>query len=262
MQFNNYLKRKMPFLAILGLLFGLSSCGSYQYVGVDNDGIYGTSEIPVQQEEETVVAINTDSQNNYYQNYFKTKSLEYQNMADDAVFTDIDSYVGSNYVENDSINNNYQGYAGWGQSNSNVIVNVNSGWGGYGGWNIGFGWGYGGYYGGYPGWGWGGYYPGWGYPGWGYPGWCYPGYGYPGYGYYRSPYVSYSASRRGSYYSRGYSGSQTGRRSSYGTANTGGRRSSYASNNSRTSATGNNSSTRRSSINSNNRTTSKYNTTQ
>ena len=37
----NYLKRKIPFLAILGLLFGLSSCGSYQYVGVDNDGIYG-----------------------------------------------------------------------------------------------------------------------------------------------------------------------------------------------------------------------------
>ena len=43
MQFNNYLKGKVPFISLLGLLFGLVSCGSYQYVGVDSDGIYGDS---------------------------------------------------------------------------------------------------------------------------------------------------------------------------------------------------------------------------
>ena len=47
MQFSNYLKRKIPHLAILALAIGLTSCGSYQYVGVDNDGIYGDTPITI-----------------------------------------------------------------------------------------------------------------------------------------------------------------------------------------------------------------------
>ncbi len=55
MQFNNYLKGKMPFIVLLGLLFGLVSCGSYQYVGVDSDGIYG--DVPQTQNTEAVVVV-------------------------------------------------------------------------------------------------------------------------------------------------------------------------------------------------------------
>ena len=53
----NYLLTKMPFLAALSLMFSLASCGSYQYVGHDNDGIYGTENrnVEYQTEQETEV---------------------------------------------------------------------------------------------------------------------------------------------------------------------------------------------------------------
>ncbi|HEX9600301.1 MAG TPA: hypothetical protein VF985_02310, partial [Mariniflexile sp.] len=79
MQLKTYLIKKMPFLAILSLVFGLYSCGSYQYVGVDNDGIYGSTPRTVQYEE-TVVEVPQNSNSNYYQNYFKNKSLETEYM--------------------------------------------------------------------------------------------------------------------------------------------------------------------------------------
>ena len=40
MQFNNYLKSKLPFFVALSFAFVLASCGSYQYVGNSSDGIY------------------------------------------------------------------------------------------------------------------------------------------------------------------------------------------------------------------------------
>ena len=54
----------MPIIALLGLLFGLASCGSYQYVGVDSDGIYGGT--PVTQNTEAVVEVPNESNSNYY----------------------------------------------------------------------------------------------------------------------------------------------------------------------------------------------------
>ena len=42
MQLKTYFLKKMPYLAMFSLVLGLSSCGSYQYVGVENDGIYGS----------------------------------------------------------------------------------------------------------------------------------------------------------------------------------------------------------------------------
>ncbi len=51
MQLKTYLIKKMPYLAIFSLVFGLYSCGSYQYVGVDNDGIYGDTPRTVVYEE-------------------------------------------------------------------------------------------------------------------------------------------------------------------------------------------------------------------
>ena len=91
MQFNNYLKRKIPFLAILALLFGLSSCGSYQYVGVEDDGIYGSD--PNLGYQETVVEVqDKPNSNNYYKNYFREKSSEYDYIInDDAIFTDVEN---------------------------------------------------------------------------------------------------------------------------------------------------------------------------
>ena len=91
MQINNYLIKKMPYVAILMLLVGLSSCGSYQYVGVENDGIYGSSNPNA--EYQTVVEVqNGNAGNSYYKNYFREKSLEYDYMVNDgSVFTDIDA---------------------------------------------------------------------------------------------------------------------------------------------------------------------------
>lgn len=214
MQFINYLKRKTPLIAGLGLLFGLSSCGSYQYVGVDNDGIYGSSNPHVEYQEAVVEVQNNTSGNNYYKNYFREKSLEYDNLVNDnAIFTDIDDYE-SAYVENDTIDNSYQGYAGWGQSNSNVTINyIDNGWNNWG-WNAGFGLGWNSWrWNRWNNWGWnnwgyydpyypyyGGFYSSWSY----YNPYSYYNYGYPyynnyySYNNYRSRGVSYSASRRGS----------------------------------------------------------------
>tara|TARA_R110000868_G_scaffold82992_2_gene234386 strand:+ start:1641 stop:2645 length:1005 start_codon:yes stop_codon:yes gene_type:complete len=242
----------MPFIAILGLLFGLSSCGSYQYVGVDNDGIYGSS-YPNNGYQETVVEVqNNPKTNNYYKNYFREKSLEYSGMANGEVFTDIDSYK-NNTVENDSIDNNYQGYGGWGQNNSSVSINIspsygfNSYWGyyPYDYWGYGYNsWGYYNpwyspyYYGGF----YGGYYNTWGY----YNPYSYYNYGY-GYPYYGGGYyggygrrgLSYSATRRGSL-SSNYNTNLSNSRNSY-------------------SRTSNYSTSRRGSVNSNSNTVNRYN---
>jgi len=120
MQLINYLKSKTHLIGALSLLFGLASCGSYQYVGQDNDGIYGNSERTVEYQENDYQE-NPDTQNsNYYQNYFKQLSQE------EMIFTDIDSYEGEYEVENDSLE--YQdSYAGWGEDNSDVTININGG---------------------------------------------------------------------------------------------------------------------------------------
>ena len=73
MQFNDYLKIKAPKVILFGLLFGLVSCGSYQYVGVDTDGIYNDSSRRVPYEE-AVVEVSNQSKNNYYEDYFKSSN--------------------------------------------------------------------------------------------------------------------------------------------------------------------------------------------
>ena len=137
MQFNSYLKRKIPYAIIFVLLFSLSSCGSYQYVGVDNDGIYGDTPITVTQNNQgTTVEVPNTSNSDYYQNYFKNKSIEYDNVTENGeIFTDIDSYEGNNYIENDSLidSNDYIGHAGWGQNSNSVTINyIDNGWNNWG----------------------------------------------------------------------------------------------------------------------------------
>ena len=202
MQFKTITNRKLPFFVALGLIAALTSCGSYQYAGYDNDGIYASDDSDAEVEQPIVTTSTSDS--NYYKNYFAENSAEVDAIKEESeIFTDVDSYEG-NYTEQtqDSLEQR-PAYGGWGQSNSTVTINyIDNGWG-YDGWGFssfggwGYGWGYPpGYAWGYNAWGWGwgaGWGGGWG---WGYPGY---GYGYPGYGgYYGYNSLSYSNTRRGS----------------------------------------------------------------
>ncbi|MFD2823206.1 hypothetical protein ACFS5M_05960 [Lacinutrix iliipiscaria] len=206
MQLKTHLKAQMPFLALTTIVFVLSSCGSYQYAGDDNDGIYGASEEPVEQQVGEV----QNNSNSYYKNYFKEKSTEYDYITQESeIFTDIDSYEGQ-YVEQDTVEQ--ESYAGWGQENNDVTINVYGGGFAYNNWMYRpyrIGWGYSPFWN--TGWGYGFYDPFWGSPYYGYGNYYgYGGfYGYGGYygypyhnGYYNNPYygrnrVAYHNSRRG-----------------------------------------------------------------
>ncbi|NNL83684.1 MAG: hypothetical protein HKP28_09850, partial [Winogradskyella sp.] len=139
MQFNSTLIKKLPFYVALSTVFLLSSCGSYQYVGYDDDGIYNSDDsvIVVERQVETP---NTTSQNSeYYKDYFGNTSKEIESITNEnEVFTDIDSYEGS-YAEEVQDTLDYRtGYAGWGQANDQVIINIDNGpnWG----WGWGMNW--------------------------------------------------------------------------------------------------------------------------
>ncbi|WP_452223790.1 hypothetical protein [Lacinutrix chionoecetis] len=216
MQLKKYLRIKLPAFAAILLSFGLTSCGSYQYVGQDSDGVYGDDDRQVE-----VIQTETDDagNDNYYKNYFKEKSLEMEAADANEVFVDIDAYEGS-YAEDGTQQSN-TGYGSWGENGNEVSINVyNNGFGyynywnqpfygwnrwgwnrPYAGWNIGFGYGYG--YGGF-GWNAGFYDPFWGHPFYGYG----YGYGYGGYPYYGGFYgrnhrgLAYNSTRRGSVYGR------------------------------------------------------------
>ena len=205
MQFKNYLKAQNPAVALLAIALVFTSCGSYQYAGEDNDGVYGTTETPVEYTED--VAQTRDNNGSYYENYFKEKSIEFNQ--ENEIFTDIDAYEGE-YAEQSPNQNEEQYYAGWGQNNDDVTVNIYSGFSGYNFYNP---WWYRPYRYGY------GYSPywslGWGYSGFYDPFWCPPYYGgfyggYSFYGYNGYPYnygynnfygrrgVAYNRTRRGS----------------------------------------------------------------
>ena len=116
MKFFTFLKKQMTLVFVVGVLLSLTSCGSFQYSGIYDDGIYSDSE-PAKEVTET--ADNTSYSSDYYENYFKEKSLQIEE--DNTVFTDVDSYQGA--YEDDSENTN--NYAGWGENNSSeIIINV------------------------------------------------------------------------------------------------------------------------------------------
>lgn len=210
MQFKTYLQSKLPLYLALSSLFVLASCGSYQYVGYDSDGIYNSSdEVPVAIEAEQISTTNSS----YYKGYFAQKSEKYEKLAQDenVVFTDIDTYEGT-YNEVTGQVEYDEGYAGWGQNANNVTINVydnnwgwnNWGWGlGWNNWGWNAGWGYG-----WNNWGWGLGWNNWGWNNWGWGpgwnnwgwnagfGWCAPYYG--NYSYYGNS-VAYQSTRRGSY---------------------------------------------------------------
>ena len=121
-------KLKPIYFVALLTCFGLTSCGSYQYVS-SNDGIY--DEEPETKVIEIEEVIETgDNSSNYYSNYFRESGTENEVLADEnEVFTDVDSYTSSN---DEQINNN----TGWGENSSNININVyETGWGNNWGWN-------------------------------------------------------------------------------------------------------------------------------
>src|SRR5690606_15746104 len=175
----------------------LVSCGSSRdAVYTDNDGIYNSS-----------VNKQTEQENNYYKQYFGTKAKQYENISDteDYIFTDVEGYTSSGYVNEDgTIYEEYAGgYGGWGDNSTEVTINVypsyNYGyywyrphWWYYSGWGMSF---WGGYYG--PSWYWCWYYPSY-YYGWDWH-WGHHhhhhNYYYPYYGGYDN-YVVYNRGRR------------------------------------------------------------------
>ena len=120
MKLFTFLSNKLnAFTAIIAAI-ALTSCGSYQYVGQTNDGIYETSDAYGQQ---TVVIEegNNNDNNDYYTNYFREKALEaeaYDNNNNE-IFTDIDTYEGT-YSDTTAVVQK----AGWGDSNDQVVINV------------------------------------------------------------------------------------------------------------------------------------------
>ena len=139
------------------LILLVSSCGSYQYVGIYDDGIYNSFE-----DEEKNYAYDSnydpDNNNSYYEDYFKGKVSEYD-LTEDMENTgapDDYNYNTQNSSENES-------YAGWGQNvDSNVVINIQTrpNYGMYWGWNN-----------------------------WGWNNWRWNNWGYPIYGFY-DPYFS------------------------------------------------------------------------
>ena len=123
MKLFTFLSNKFNAFTALIAAIALTSCGSYQYVGQTNDGIYDTSDT---YEQQTVIIEDESNNNDYYTNYFKEKALEaeaYDNNTDD-VFTDIDSYEGT-YTDSTQVVQR----AGWGATNDNVAINIyDTGW--------------------------------------------------------------------------------------------------------------------------------------
>ncbi len=222
----NYFTTNIPLIGLFSLVFLMASCGSYEYVGYDNDGIYGQDErITVEYPPQQQPKVETRNDGTYYKNYFSEKAKEYEFVfSDDEIFTDIDSYEGDYDEEIDSLNYN-KSYAGWGQTNSSVTINViDRGWGAWGWydpwfyspwmynswsyyrpwrWGPSYGWGWNNW--GWNNWGWNaGFY--WGWNNWGH-GYAY--YGVPNYNNYYGNYnrrgIAYNAGRRGSYLNRNYS---------------------------------------------------------
>ncbi len=216
---NIKLKPFLPFIALGVISFIISSCGTYNNGYNDNDGVYSTT---ASQDEEEGSYENESDRNNYYKQYFQSKTNTYENLPEDnAIFTDIEAYSTTESMDEDGNiiieDRDYDdGYGPWGSNSENVTVNIynSGGYFGYGGF-----WGH--YYGFYSPYYYNPYFGigyGWGYPyysyGWGYPyyygyGWGYPYY-YGGYyaGYYNYPYnnyyngISYNRGRRNTDYAR------------------------------------------------------------
>lgn len=166
---------------ILPILFGflLVSCGSYHNSSYyDSDGIYSKSEEYASQK------ASQENNREVTGSYF-TQFQDYYipNEETVGIFTDVDSYYGEGEAYS-------TGYSGWGNSVSDVSVNIYGGGLGWGGWYGNWGWGssYWDY-----GWGWNSWYT----PYWGWNSWHSP---YWGWNSWHNPYWGWNYGWGGSYY--------------------------------------------------------------
>lgn len=103
----------------------LTSCGSYQYAGNSNDGIYGDNEI-----EEVVsseIEYGTREENgDYYKKMFEEEAALYgEVLAEDAIFTDVDAYSSTGNYDYNNENTTYQGgNAPWGNAPDSYSINI------------------------------------------------------------------------------------------------------------------------------------------
>jgi len=158
MKFTLRFKKINSLLHFFMISFFVFSCGSYQYVGIYEDGIYSDDDSSNQNS-----SLNTDD---YYTDYFKGKAIEYES---NDFFTDVESYTG-NY---NNAENFYSENAGWGQNNDpNVVINIQTrpDYGMFWGWNN-WRW---------NNWGWNN----WGWNNWGWNNWGWNNWGYPVFGLY------------------------------------------------------------------------------
>ena len=213
MKTATFFKKLNPILILGSITFLIGSCGTYNVKNYDeSDGIYSSNKTAVVENG----VIENEDKNNYYKQYFQTKSLDYQNLPENnTILTDVEAYHSKDSLDaegyvitenRDYISEFDEEYGSWGTNSTQVSINVYGGYNyapNYGGWNIGFGWGWG-----YP-YYWGGYNPYYGY-GWGYP-YPYPHYGYGGYYGYGHPghggYYGYASNRGRSNY--GYTMART-----------------------------------------------------
>ena len=103
------------------ILILITSCGSYQYSGYINDGIYQSNEPTEKYVNAENSVVNDNGNNEYYQSAFSEKALMYSNdNQSDQLFTDVENYRNS---ENDSIQDNY---GPWGEYKDSVVINIHS----------------------------------------------------------------------------------------------------------------------------------------
>ena len=105
----------------LFIILFLTSCGSFQYSGYYNDGIY-QNDVPSQNYYlADSQRANNKENNDFYKSAFNEKALMYSdNESNGQLFTDVENYSTS---ENDTIN---QTYGPWGDYKDSVTVNIHS----------------------------------------------------------------------------------------------------------------------------------------
>jgi hypothetical protein len=98
------------------------SCGTYQSAYI-YDGIYGSD--TSEQLEEKVIVVDENGYKEYNNNYFTNELERLEDLDEDVVFTDVDSYNSPDMAyEEDDVN--YNTNPSWGSNgNNDVVVNVN-----------------------------------------------------------------------------------------------------------------------------------------
>ena len=120
MDHNKFYCLKKIFHFLIISLF-ITSCGSYQYSGFINDGIYQNDNFSEKYAVNENSEINDKENNDFYKSAFSDKLLLYSETENsDQLFTDVENY---RTTENDSLENNY---GPWGDYKDSVVINIHS----------------------------------------------------------------------------------------------------------------------------------------